>query len=164
MRLSDDALLALRVMRWALANGWRVDRRHMTFDRRTRLVDWEHDDKPGVTLTFYRDDSTGAVEFDSGDVRVSSVRQAVNLLADVFELIPLEFSSVWAAGRESAYTTDEWRVVAGPAEFPTVFQDEIRTEEHLEIVLRDARNRWRGEEIWVQHRRTGATDWGRVDA
>lgn len=70
--------------------------------------------------------------------------------------------AVWVAARESAYTEDEWRVVAGPDEFLVVFQDEILSEEHLVVVLRDARNRWRGEAIRIQHRRTGATDWEKV--
>lgn len=60
--------------------------------------------------------------------------------------------------------TDEWRVCAGPtdAEFPTVFEDAVRSEEHLEIVLRDANKYWKGEAIWAQHRRVATTEWERV--
>lgn len=80
-----------------------------------------------------------------------STRTLIDLLHDAYR-----------AGAESALDADEWRVVGGHPDFPTLFQDEISSEEYLAIVLRDAHNRWRGETIWVEHRRVGAGPWERV--
>lgn len=59
----------------------------------------------------------------------------------------------FTAGRESAYTTDEWRVNNGGLMWG---QSEIRSEaEKLLAASRDG---------WLEHRRKGATDWKRCDA
>lgn len=90
-----------------------------------------------------------------------SVRSAVNSIAAA-EVIPPEmapmFSSAFQLGRESAYTTDEWRVRSSKlfSEWST-----NASREGADESLRTARHHY--PDAWVEHRRTGATDWSRVD-
>lgn len=172
LTISEIGLLR-SLVEWRRANGW--TREYRLWDLEQHDHTYEHKDSGlSVEATMHR------IELIPGEPKVVyevgveacghllfhgwpwSVRSAVNGIAAA-EVIPPEMapmhSSAFAAGRESAYDRDEWRVCAGPAEFPVVFQDEIFSDEHLAIVLRDARNRWRGEAIWVQHRRNGSTSW-----
>lgn len=75
------------------------------------------------------------------------------------------------AGRESAYTTDEWRVCSGPAnkhlpvefQFPYIYAEEIESAEDAALELARSQKYWASEESWIEHRRWGASDWSRVD-
>lgn len=157
MKLSDDALLALKAMRWALANGWRVQGRDMTIDGYTRWTAWEHDDKADVTLTYYRHD--GHMQYDLCDVPLLSVREAVDVLV-ALGLLPIEFSSAWAAGRESAYTTDEWRAVFDAVDGPRAWHEPVNDRAVADAVLTDCRKYY--TDAYLQHRRAGGTDWEKV--
>jgi hypothetical protein len=76
----------------------------------------------------------------------------------------------YQAGRESAFDHDEWRVCSGPAnrelpeefQFPYVFADAIESEQRALDELGLARNYWRTEQSWIEHRRVGAAEWVRV--
>lgn len=166
MKLSDDARLALKVMRWALANDWKVkDRSMFSFDGYERSTTWTNGVDPEVTVWAFQDG--GAILYDASDVDVHSVTQAVDALV-MFEHLPVTFSSAYRAGRESAYDRDEWRVCvienkhhAPEFQFPAIWCNSENEPEGREDL---AMARLEDPDAWLEHRRTGATDWSRVDA
>lgn len=64
----------------------------------------------------------------------------------------------WAAGRESAYTTDEWRVRS--SKLFREWSSNASRESAVES-LGTARHHY--PDAWIEHRRSGATDWRPVD-
>lgn len=64
------------------------------------------------------------------------------------------------AGRESAYTTDEWRAVFDAVDGPRNWFQPVDDETIAEKVLADCRKYY--EDAYLQRRRTGATDWEKV--
>lgn len=137
MKLSDDARLALTVMRWALANGWKVKDRTMSLDGHDRSTTWANGVDAAITISEFR--SGAAILWDASDVDVRSVVQAVDVLV-AFELVPAKFSSAFRAGVESVYDRIEYRVVAPPdGVYPIVHYSTIEAFRSLGYVRRNGR-------------------------
>lgn len=179
-RLSTSDIALLRsVLVWARANGWRrffIDENVPGYARNFESWNWtgpilgaaevfieRTESWTGVAWRFVIGGDAGGDEgIELGRQDRIEVREAVDVLA-ALGVIPARFSSAFRAGRDAALDRDEWRVCAIEGVYTAVFEAEIYSEEHLAIVLRDAHKRWIGENLQVQHRRVGASEWRRVE-
>lgn len=154
MKLSKDEIALLRsLVEWRRANGWTLERSDAGY------VQWAGRD--GWSVDAYL---PGGAEMtvESATRRFGvwyplTVTAAVDVLVAV-GVAPPEFSSAFRAGRESAYTTDEWRVRSSKLfrEWSTNASRESAVES-----LGTARHHY--PDAWIEHRRSGATDWRPVD-
>jgi hypothetical protein len=98
-----DRALLIRVNRWGRENGWETGWSGPTWQSKDRLtgVDWEPDDK---AIKVSRRTSQRQLWPLFGPWHpVSSVREAVDTLV-MLGVLPVEFSSLYAAGRADRAT------------------------------------------------------------
>ncbi len=169
----EERQLLRRVFAWARSNGWRRDKpeRRYSEDRLSDRYGWAQNDlyasHEWVVFDVDIEPEGGAVmdgQALGGWVKgwVLSVREAVDVLA-AKRILPVELSSAYAAGVESALDADEWRVVATkPRNGGEVINGNARSEREARALLKVALTF--DSDARLEHRRFGATGWERVTA
>lgn len=158
MLTTEEIRLLRSLVEWRRATGWTLGRHDFTYispDRKAEFwPGWGKELGDRMFIT-YPDPEPGQPR-ERVIPPCISLREAVDVLV-VFGLLPVEFSSAFQAGRESAYTEDEWRV-NHPEGGPGMYWGGLA--EHLTELLDACRSSY--PEAWIEHRRTGATEWVRV--
>ena len=152
----EDFALLRSLVEWRRANGWTLERSDAGYVQWTSRDGWSVD----VYLPGGAEMTVESATRRFGVWYPLTVTAAVDVLVAV-GVVPPELSSVFRAGRESAYTADEWRVVAVHPRSGELLMNEQRGEVAVRALLKAAQTFDPGARL--EHRRTGATDWSRVD-